>query len=368
MKEPRNGCYQFDQVEVDLGTMRLKVASQIRQLEPKSFRLLGFLVENAGRILSKDEIMAAIWPDVSVSENSLTHAMTQIRKALGDDPKAPRYVETIPTVGYRFIAEVTMAQSAAGPVPRTGPRFIAPAILVTAAALVIAGVWWVVAGFDNRWTMPARVSKLTYFPGDETDPAFSPDGRLIAFAWNGASPTRDIYVMPMGSDHPVQITADKANAISPAWSPDGKQIAYMRLDGVSKASLVVVPAGGGSGRVIREVHLIDDFFRAIRPLLTWTPDGTGIVYATQDDALERASLYLTDLDGKSRRKWTESSETSTGTACPSFSPDGKMFAYTEVFGPYQTRLFAGPVATGIALGSATPVTDPVHSLITSPVW
>jgi Tol biopolymer transport system component len=116
--------------------------------------------------------------------------------------------------------------------------------------------------------------------------------------------------------------------------------------------------------VIREFRLIDDVARAIRPLLTWTPDGNGIVYAAQDDALERASLYVTDLDGKSRRKWIGSSETSTGPACPSFSPDGKRFAYTEVYGPYQTRLFVAAVGPGMAPGGASPVTEPVPSLIT----
>jgi DNA-binding winged helix-turn-helix (wHTH) protein len=75
------------------------VGSEIRPLEPKSFRLLVFLVENSGRVLPKDEIMAAVWRDTFVSDNSLNRAITQIRKALDEDPKAPKYIETIPTVG-----------------------------------------------------------------------------------------------------------------------------------------------------------------------------------------------------------------------------------------------------------------------------
>src|SRR5580704_11044932 len=106
VRDVKNRCYRFDGVEIDVQNLRLTVGPDIRPLEPKSFRLLLFLVENRGRILPKEEIMATVWPGTFVSDNSLARAITQIRKALDDDPKAPRYIETAPTVGYRFVAEV----------------------------------------------------------------------------------------------------------------------------------------------------------------------------------------------------------------------------------------------------------------------
>src|SRR5271165_6117857 len=106
MKDVKNRCYRFDDVGIDVQNLRVTVGSEIRPLEPKSFRLLLFLVENRGRILPKEEIMATVWPDVFVSDNSLARAVAQVRKALDDDPKAPRYIETAPTVGYRFVAEI----------------------------------------------------------------------------------------------------------------------------------------------------------------------------------------------------------------------------------------------------------------------
>jgi DNA-binding winged helix-turn-helix (wHTH) protein/Flp pilus assembly protein TadD len=114
MKDVRNRCYRFDNVEIDVQNLRVTVGSEIRPLEPKSFRLLAFLVENAGRVLPKDEIMSSVWPDISVSDNSLTRAITQVRKALDDDPKAPRYIETVPTVGYRFLGDCKAEQNPAG--------------------------------------------------------------------------------------------------------------------------------------------------------------------------------------------------------------------------------------------------------------
>lgn len=107
MMDARNRCYQFDNVQIDVQNLRVTVDGETRPLEPKSFRLLLYLVEHPGRALTKDEIMAAVWPGAFVSDNSLARAITQIRKALDDDPKAPRYVETVPTVGYRFLADCT---------------------------------------------------------------------------------------------------------------------------------------------------------------------------------------------------------------------------------------------------------------------
>ena len=85
----KNRCYRFGEVEINVQNMR--VTTEIRPLEPKSSRLLLFLVENPGRVLLKDEIiMAVFWPDAFVSDNSLARAITQIRKALDGDPKTPR--------------------------------------------------------------------------------------------------------------------------------------------------------------------------------------------------------------------------------------------------------------------------------------
>jgi DNA-binding winged helix-turn-helix (wHTH) protein len=97
--------YRFGDAELDVQNLRLTVGGTIRTLEPKSFRLLVFLIENRARIVGKEEIMAAIWPDTAVTDNALTRVITQIRKALDDDAKEPKYLETVPTVGYRFMRD-----------------------------------------------------------------------------------------------------------------------------------------------------------------------------------------------------------------------------------------------------------------------
>ena len=81
-------------------------------LAPKPFEVLCCLVERSGQLVTKDELLDAVWSDLHVSEASLTVAMNAVRAALGDDRSAPRFIETVTRRGYRFIASVTAIRSA----------------------------------------------------------------------------------------------------------------------------------------------------------------------------------------------------------------------------------------------------------------
>ncbi len=103
--------YQFDDVRVDLKAFRVFKAGTPVTVEPKSFEVLVFLIENRGRLIEKKELLDAVWKDAFVTENAMTRVIAQLRKALGDDKKQARYIETAPTRGYRFIPDVQVAHS-----------------------------------------------------------------------------------------------------------------------------------------------------------------------------------------------------------------------------------------------------------------
>src|SRR5215475_15623127 len=88
-------------------------------LRPKTFALLRYLVEHPGALVTKEELLNAVWPDISVSEGVLTVCMTELRKALGDDAKAPQFIETVHRRGYRFIAPLTTAPGVSSQHPVT---------------------------------------------------------------------------------------------------------------------------------------------------------------------------------------------------------------------------------------------------------
>jgi DNA-binding winged helix-turn-helix (wHTH) protein len=101
MQAPINQLYKFGQFCLDVSERVLRRDGRVAPLSPKLFDTLLVLIENRGRILGKDELMQAIWPDTFVEESNLTHNISQIRRALGDG----EYIETIPRRGYRFVSE-----------------------------------------------------------------------------------------------------------------------------------------------------------------------------------------------------------------------------------------------------------------------
>ena len=104
--------YQFGDFTLDAGDCQLVRNGQTVNLRPKVFETLLFLVQRRGRLVTREDLLVGVWADTDVGEEVLTHCITEVRKALDDDPRRPRYVRTVPRRGYRFIAEVGAIRTA----------------------------------------------------------------------------------------------------------------------------------------------------------------------------------------------------------------------------------------------------------------
>ena len=155
--------YRFDRFQADDAAFRLTADGSPVSLEPKTLRLLLYLIENRARLIRKQEILDTVWQDTAVTENALTRSIGLLRKTLDDDSREPRFIETVPTAGYRFIAEVEILSSApaatASP-PPTGPpstpqttppaaprpRLLRFAAILAACLVVLGWATWLLAG------------------------------------------------------------------------------------------------------------------------------------------------------------------------------------------------------------------------------
>jgi DNA-binding winged helix-turn-helix (wHTH) protein len=152
--EHRCCVFRFADVEVREGDFSIIRAGKKLPVEPKAYKVLQFLVHNPGRVIPKDEILDAVWNDCEVSESSLTRSIAMLRRLLGDDVREPRYIATVPTVGYRFLAEVEVSENPPGdsavaptlPDPKGPPGRVpvgrpiwlaAAALIVVVAALLV---------------------------------------------------------------------------------------------------------------------------------------------------------------------------------------------------------------------------------------
>src|SRR6185436_4145790 len=105
-----NATFRFGPFFVDGGLYRVQRGDETVELTPKLLDLLIHLLEHAGSLVTKEDLLNALWPDANVTENALAQAVSELRQAIGDDAASPTFIKTVARRGYRFIAPVTRGE------------------------------------------------------------------------------------------------------------------------------------------------------------------------------------------------------------------------------------------------------------------
>lgn len=338
-------CFQFDTVEVRPGAFEVLRDGKAVPLEPKSIRVLLHLLEHRERAVSKDELMHAVWHNVAVTDNALTRVIAQLRRELGDDARNPRYIQTVPTLGYRFVAEVRVVTSAAEaavpapevvhPAPAAAPRSFPVYTAGLAVALLLAGTTWLVARRGPASAIepaakPASAIQVTTSAGLDLSPSFSPDGQSFVYS-SDKNGTFEIFIRPVDTGaRELQLTNDGGQNIQPVWSSDGTRIAW---HSVKHRGIWVAPRDGSAAP--RQVARSGS-----QP--AWSPDSRFLAYRSDDvyslsphDLISssKTSIQVIDAEGRGSPVTVASTGNVPGRqAFPTWTPDGSRILFSAARG------------------------------------
>jgi Tol biopolymer transport system component/DNA-binding winged helix-turn-helix (wHTH) protein len=390
---PARRPLRFGSFELDLQSGELRKAGALVGLQEQSFKVLVELLARPGDLITREQLRQRLWPNGTFVdfEHGLNAVINRLRETLGDSADSPRFIQTVPRRGYRFIASVeggadTRAGQAGAstgvtqsPATQSTPlreRLGRSTAIAVAAGLILMVTVVAAIGVLRRTptidSPPTRIVPLTRLAGKESWPAFAPDGEQVAFAWTGEKfDQTDIYVTLVGSTDVRRVTTDPADDFAPSWSPDGRRIAFLRKTGHS-ARIHVTSALGGPDSKLSEFPVgVTEGEELDGAQITWSPDGHYILAGRDPRGVAAgvsAGLHRIPVGGGEPHSITQPKRPTFDIA-PAFSADGHRLAYLscDSIGEFLPLLVPGQCAVHVidVDDRATPTTE-ARTLVTQP--
>ena len=371
-KSPRR--FRFGAYELDVRAGELRKNGLTIKLQKQPLQVLKVLLEQPGEVITREELRNQLWPaDTFVDfDHGLNSAVKRLRDVLGDSGDNPRFIETLPRYGYRFIGPVdrllSEAPSASGspsathlprPFQRPTAKHVWIGLGTVALFLVLCiAIWWIPRTPEEASPAAVQVVSLAGASlGYQRTASFSPDGSQLAFDQTGVPPfgpqqitffqgkdewNSGIYTTLTNGEKSLRLTTNPGDCC-PAWSPDGQQIAFSRYSGEGIAIYVISALGGTEHRLYQEPGA----FTFHRPgYLSWSPDAKFLAFCDRKENEAHASIALLSLADFTTRRLTTPPAQAYDYA-PAFSPDGSKVAFIRSSGSgVASDVFVVPASGG----------------------
>lgn len=313
-------------------------------LDNLSQKVANYFIVRAGKLVTKDELLQDVWGIRDVSDGRVTRVIRVLRVALGDDTREPRYIETIPKRGYRFIAPVTKIvtepeaeQSAsaqneppAGINPRNHSVLVSIALLVVSVMALSWWFWPADTTEDSNQVIPLlRYKPVTSLDGLEFYHNVSEDERYLVYSY--ASPDNENVTVLMLEDlqqhRRIQLTEDTYSSFGAAFSPDGAKIAYQRLYKGKSCEIRLITLDINAFAPVSDELIKTCGKGAVSSRMSWSPDGNYLVYPDMPDGEKQMSIQMLSVISKSVEKLTIPPASSFGDYSVRYSRSGRAIAF-----------------------------------------
>lgn len=329
-----NNFYDFDNFRLDLAEKVLLRDGETISLTPKVFETLQVLVENAGHLLEKDELMQRLWQDRFVEESNLTFNIKMLRKALGDNSTHPKFIETVPRRGYRFIADVRKEVKEIVPAQTDSQNAQAnwarPKIfLIPAAALIIGMIFfgfWYARSVNLNTDAPILSTPFTLETlttnGKTLHAIISPDGKNVVYTQGTGSDKQSVWLRQLDTGNNVEIIPPlDVFYYGLALSPDGNFLYFVRRQRLQEGRFDIFRVsifGGIPQKILSQAE----------GWISISPNGERISFVRcASDDNEYCSLFVADsADGRNEQKIL-SRPRPFRIRDNRFSPDGNYIAF-----------------------------------------
>ncbi|MGA2147321.1 MAG: winged helix-turn-helix domain-containing protein [Bryobacteraceae bacterium] len=306
---------------------------------PKVFDMLLVFLQSGNRVVTREELSAALWPGQLITGANLNQHVSMLRNVLDDASEGRHCLVTIPGRGYQWVLPVEVeegtGEGSSGGSHTTVSAALRKWLRIAAVAAAVLGVAAFLGprllGPGDRPARTSMVTKhaLTRLPGSEYQPALSPDGTKVAFVWReNGRPGTAVFVKGLGDEESRRVSSPADSESSdPAWSPDGRLLAYLRYR-PNVLDVVVRPERGGEERTVGRLY--PSRYGLDCRHLDWSPNGTTLVVDDKADPNEPFGLFLIDVASGLRTRLTHPREDIIGDVNPRFSPDGSRISFIRM--------------------------------------
>lgn len=358
---------EFNHITIDTQNQLLIRDGESIILAPKVYDLLLFFCKNPARIITKDELMDEVWTGTLVTENAISRTLVKVRKALGDDPKNPKFIITVPRKGYRMVTEFSANDKCQSQDQNTidqtrqnkenitltplfsslhGYKIKQKKTLITwfgifcTLLIVVAGYYFSVLQ-DIEIIATKQLKPLTREIADEQHPNISPDLSQLAYTKVVMGKPSYINIENLSDHSKVSISHPRGKLSRPVWSPTESKIAFLyqhkRVCNIFWAELKGI-------KNKENWQKITECSGESWPHLVFSPDGQHLYFNDRQSKANGYQIFRVDLINKHKDIINQPITSGQGNYAFDISSDGKRLVMLNSEFTSQTRIYTLDIA------------------------